>query len=213
MTDTIMQRLRTETRTWHEALEATAFSSALLNRTLPLERYVAQLAAYRIVLETLETQLAESADPTIVAVWRGELAKTHLVELDLEFFDTVPNTAIPVETLDVAQGFASSIRHHGSVDPASLLGFLYVMEGSTLGGLELAPHVRATFELEGSRGMAYYSSGDRARWAQFGARMNAAPTGRATQDSMLTTADIGYRWIADTIATLSRDDQPDSALR
>ena len=51
---TVVERPRTNTRDWHDALEATLFASAMLAGTLPIERYVGQLAAYRLVLTTLE---------------------------------------------------------------------------------------------------------------------------------------------------------------
>ncbi|MEU7768733.1 biliverdin-producing heme oxygenase [Nocardia sp. NPDC049190] len=199
----IMRRLRAETRSWHDALEATPFSIDLVGRTLPLRRYVGQLAAYRIILDTLETRLAGSADPIVAAVWCADLAKVPLLNEDLEFFAAVSADDIPAAVVCAAEQFAATISDYASKDPVSSLGFLYVMEGSTLGGLELAGHVRATFGLTDSRGLAYYSSGDRRRWAAYATRMNDALLDESQQRRVLETADEGYRAIAGTIAALS----------
>ncbi|WP_327113686.1 biliverdin-producing heme oxygenase [Nocardia sp. NBC_01730] len=206
----IMKRLRAETRAWHDALEATPFSLELLSRTLLLGRYVGQLRAYRIILDTLETRLADSDDPIVTAVWRSDLAKVPLLEQDLEFFDTVPADAIAATAITVADRFAAVISDCVTKDPVSLLGFLYVMEGSTMGGLELTPHVRATFGLADGRGLTYYSSGDRQRWTAFATRMDEAVVDEPLQQLVLAAADKGYRAIADTLAALSRPDREES---
>ena len=196
MTATIMRRLRDGTRAWHDALEATPFSLALLDRTLPLDRYVGQLAAYRIILDALETRLAGTDDETVAAVWRADLAKVPLLERDLAFFDM---GEFPTETLDVARQCAAAIDGQ---EPVALLGFLYVLEGSTLGALDLSWHVRATFDLTGEAGLAYYDSGDRGRWAGFTARMNAAVVCEPQQERVLDAAGTAYQWIAVTLTTL-----------
>lgn len=196
MTATIMRRLREETRTWHDALEATSFSLALRERRLPLDRYVGQLAAYRIILDALETRLAATDDETVAAVWRPDLAKVPLLDQDLRFFGA---GELPSETLDVAQRCAAAIHH---LDPVALLGFLYVLEGSTLGALDLSRHVRATYRLTGEDGLAYYGSGDRDRWAGFSARMNSALLREPVRERVLAAAGTAYQWIAVTLTTL-----------
>ncbi|MFD0361352.1 biliverdin-producing heme oxygenase [Nocardia sp. GCM10030253] len=206
----IMQRLRAETRAWHNALEATPFNLELLSRTLSLGRYVGQLRAYRIILDTLETRLAGSEDPIVTAVWRSELTKVPLLDQDLEFFDSVPADDITAAAVVVAERFADAIADRMTADPVSSLGFLYVMEGSTMGGLELTAHVRATFGLTDGRGLTYYNSGDRQRWAAMTTRMNDAVVDEPRQQLVLTAADTGYRAIADTLAALSRPDHEES---
>ncbi|MEU4342747.1 biliverdin-producing heme oxygenase [Nocardia sp. NPDC023852] len=203
----IMQRLRAETRAWHDALEATPFSLELLSRTLLLGRYVGQLRAYRIILDALETRLAGTDDPIVTAVWRADLAKVPLLDQDLAFFDTVPADDIAAAAITVADRFAAVISDRMTKAPVSLLGFLYVMEGSTMGGLELTPHVRATFGLVDGRGLTYYSSGDRQRWAAFATRMDEAVVDEPLQQLVLESADKGYRAIADTLGALSRPDR------
>jgi len=196
----VMRRLRAETRGWHDALEATPFSLALGNRTLPLDRYVGQLTAYRIILSTLETRLATTADATVAAVWHPDLTKMPLLDRDLAYFSQRPAGEFLAETVGVAERIAMAVDHR---EPAALLGFLYVFEGSTLGALELTQHVRAAFQLPDDHGLAYYTSGDRTRWAGFSARMDAALTHDPRQEDVLAAATTAYRWIADVLDTLS----------
>jgi heme oxygenase len=196
MTATIMGRLREETHTWHDALEATSFSLALQERRLPLDRYAGQLAAYRIILDALETRLSATDDEIVAAVWRPDLAKVPLLARDLEFFGA---SEFPSETLDVARRCAAAINN---LEPVALLGFLYVLEGSTLGALDLSRHVRATYDLTGDDGLAYYASGDRERWAGFSARMNAALVCEPVQERVVAAAGTAYQWVAVTLTTL-----------
>ncbi|OLZ69805.1 hypothetical protein AV521_15760 [Streptomyces sp. IMTB 2501] len=87
MTATATGRLRTGTRARHDALETTAFATALLAGSLPLDRYVAQLAAYRVVLRTLETELSHTTEPAVAGLWTAEdLRKVPLIERDLRHF-------------------------------------------------------------------------------------------------------------------------------
>ena len=64
---TVVERLRASTRDWHDALEATPFASAMLAGTLPIERYVGQLAAYRVVLAALASAMM---GPSFTRPWR-----------------------------------------------------------------------------------------------------------------------------------------------
>jgi len=61
--------------------------------------------------------------------------------------------------------------HLPKVDtPSTLLGCLYVLEGSTLGGLLLHRHFQQRFQIDANSGCAYYSGyGEetRAMWTQF----------------------------------------------
>ncbi|MFD4522352.1 biliverdin-producing heme oxygenase [Streptomyces sp. NPDC058470] len=81
-------------------------------------------------------------------------------------------------------------------DPRELLGFLYVMEGSTLGALMLRQFVTAAYRLHTTEGVAYYSSGDRDRWACFTARMNEAHSRPEDQERVIAAAQRAYHHIA-----------------
>jgi heme oxygenase len=203
---TVVDRLRASTRDWHDALEATPFASAMLTGTLPIERYVSQLAAYRVVLTALEDALSRVTDPSAESVWSPDLVKLPLVERDLAYFadlGTPPGSWAAEE----AEAFAAEIRQRAAASDLhtlpSILGYLYVMEGSTLGALVLHPYVTTAYRLPGTDGVAYYTSGDRARWARFTARMNQALTDPEAQDQVVAAAHSAYRHAAAITAALS----------
>ncbi|MEV5879726.1 biliverdin-producing heme oxygenase [Streptomyces sp. NPDC052101] len=203
MTATAVDHLRTGTRAWHDALEATGFATALLAGTLPLNRYVAQLAAYRVVLSALETELDRATDPAVAGLWAAEdLRKVSLIQRDLRHFAV--RGATPVRwPAAAAVAFAGEIRTAAVASPLSLLGFLYVLEGSTLGARYLSRYVTGAYGLHGTDGTAYYASGDRARWTRFTTRLNEALTDPSAQTRALAAAERAYRHTARITGALS----------
>ncbi|MFB6955799.1 biliverdin-producing heme oxygenase [Streptomyces sp. NPDC056309] len=202
MTATVVERLRASTRAWHDALENTGFATAMVAGTLPLDRYVGQLAAYRVVLDALEGELSRAASPSVDRVWSAELAKLPLIERDLRYFaesDVEPKPWAAGETA----AFAQEIRRTAASAPQALLGFLYVLEGSTLGGLVLRQYVTTAYRLRNADGVAYYGSGDRDRWARFTTRMNQALSEPEAQGRVITAAHRAYHHIAAITGALS----------
>ncbi|WP_416961725.1 biliverdin-producing heme oxygenase [Streptomyces sp. Agncl-13] len=190
---TVTRRLRNGTRAWHEALESTGFATAMLDGTLPLDRYVGQLAAYRLVLETLETELTGAGCPSVASVWSPDLVKLPLLERDLRHFATLGTAPEPGPA---AQEFAEEIRRTAATEPRELLGFLYVLEGSTLGAMFLCRYVTEAYRLTDGNGASYYGSGDRARWTAFTERLDRALGEPAVQERVLAAAERAYRHIA-----------------
>ncbi|MGY1500590.1 biliverdin-producing heme oxygenase [Streptomyces sp. QTS52] len=200
---TMVERLRTSTRDWHDALEATPFASAMIAGTLPVERYVGQLAAYRVVLAALEGELDRVTGPAADPVWSADLVKLPLVERDLAYFANL-GTASGPWAAEEGEAFAAEIRQRAEKsDLPALLGYLYVVEGSTLGALFLHPYVTAAYRLPGTDGVAYYTSGDRDRWARFTSRMNQALAEPEAQDQVVAAARVAYRHTAAITGALS----------
>jgi len=199
MTATLLERLRSSTRACHDALGATGFSAAMLAGTLPLDRYVGQLAAYRPVLATLEDELSRATCPAVGSVWSPDLVKLPFIDRDLRYFAESGTLPRPWAAAEAAV-FAREIRRTAADEPRELLGFLYVFEGSTLGALILRPHVTEAYRLGDTGGAAYYGSGDRARWAGFTARLNAALADSEAQHLVLEAAHRAY----DHVAVISR---------
>lgn len=191
---TVTQRLRSGTRAWHEALERTGFATAMLAGTLPLGRYVGQLAAYRAVLSALEAELTRATCPSVAAVWSPDLVKLPLLERDLRHF-AAARGAVP-EPGPAAEEFVGEIRRTAATEPRELLGFLYVLEGSTLGAMFLCRYVTEAYRLTDGNGASYYGSGDRTRWAAFTGRLDRALGEPAGQERVLAAAERAYRHIA-----------------
>ncbi|WP_371660146.1 biliverdin-producing heme oxygenase [Streptomyces sp. NBC_00280] len=200
---TVVERLRTSTRDWHDALEATPFASAMIAGTLPVERFVGQLAAYRVVLAALEGELSRVEDSSTDSVWSADLGKLPFIERDLAYFASLGTVPGPW-AVEEGEAFAAEIRKRAQEsDLPALLGFLYVMEGSTLGALFLHPYVSAAYRLPGTDGVAYYTSGDRDRWARLTARMDKALPDPEVQEQVVEAARLAYRHTAAITGALS----------
>ncbi|MCX4780680.1 biliverdin-producing heme oxygenase [Streptomyces sp. NBC_01264] len=199
---TVVERIRTGIRGRHAELEGTPFSTAMLAGTLPLDRYVDQLAAYRKVLEALEAELSRATGPCVTSVWSADLVKLPLIDRDLMHFaeDGVFPASVAAGPADA---FVREIRAAAASDPRALLGFLYVLEGSTMGGMILRRCVAEAYGLCDTDGVAYYASGDRERWARFTARLNAALPGPGEQDGVIAAAGRAYHHIAAISVALS----------
>ncbi|MGC9538463.1 biliverdin-producing heme oxygenase [Streptomyces sp. UG1] len=223
MTATAAERLRAATRAWHDALESCGFALALRDGTLPLDRYVGQLAAFRGVWEALEAELAGLAEPAepaelphatcpeIAHVWSPDLVKVPLLDADLRHF-TASGVVPPPLAAEATRAFADEIRRTSAAHQPELLGFLYVLEGSTLGALSLRPLVRAAYGL-GTEGVAYYGSGDRDRWARLTARLNETLTDPALQSRVIAAAERAYRHMALVTWALSAGPGPGRVTR
>ncbi|MFW5810749.1 MAG: biliverdin-producing heme oxygenase [Thermodesulfobacteriota bacterium] len=172
----MMTRLKEETQEYHSRLESSPFFQALMEHRLPLECYLDQLRALAVIHGILETEIAASTDDRVLSVWEEELKKLPLLQEDLSFFE--PRTGSDsAASIEAAQQMVKNIRLRGIEKPVALLGYLYVLEGSTLGNSMHRPDISATFHLEGLNGCRYYSSylnDVRSHWIRFSEKMDAA---------------------------------------
>jgi heme oxygenase len=174
--DQIMKRLKEETKDYHAKLESLPYFNALIAHTLPLECYVSQLRALSIIHGVLENEIAKGENSTLAAVWDDDLRKLPLLEKDLSFFEhrVILDAESPVEA---ALKMTHKIRLRKIENPVTLLGYLYVLEGSTLGNRMHRPDISKTFHLEEFNGCHYYASYLEqvpSHWKLFGDKMNAA---------------------------------------
>jgi heme oxygenase len=162
----ILARLRAATAADHAAIEA---ALDVMRPDLTLPRYIALLARFYGFYEPWEAA-AGRIDATAAVV--AERRKVPMLERDLQAL------GFSVETMAALPRCATlpSLQNEYEV-----LGSMYVIEGSTLGGQHVARHVRATLPLPPGVGIAFFSSyGERvgARWREFqGHLRRAAHTG------------------------------------
>jgi len=186
----IMDRLREETKEYHSKLESLPYFGALIHHTLPLECYVSQLRALAVVHGVMETAIAASTDERVLAVWDDGLKKSPLLEQDLAFFAhrVAPAAAT---SIDAALAMAGKIRLRQAENPVTLLGYLYVFEGSTLGNSMHRPDISATFHLNNLEGCRYYASyRDQVQnsWQRFMEKMNRALDDSSVHDALIEAA-------------------------
>ena len=199
-----MARLRAETREDHVATEAIPFSSAILTGGLPRASYAAQLAAYLPIHDALEMAIASAPHAAIRSVWGPDMHRVQLLRSDLDALGA-STTDLPPATRARAEAFAEWIRQRAHASPIALLGVLYVLEGSTLGGALLSRRLAASFRLEDD-GLRYYTPYGRhpkPHWTAFSARMNAAVTDQAEMAQVIDAARETFVRIGEILVTLS----------
>ena len=197
-----MSRLRAETRAQHEATEAIPFSTAIIGGVLPRASYAAQLAALLPVHRALETAIASRLHPSYETVWSDDMLRIPLLEADLDELGVTEDEARMARP--EATEMALWIESLAARDPVAILGVLYVLEGSTLGGAVLRRHLASAFGLTDA-GLRYYSPygiHPKPHWVAFSQRMDAA----------VTDADDGDRVVAAASETFVRIGRILSAL-
>ncbi len=170
----IIETLKAETAAYHAKLESLPYFSELIAHRLPLECYVNQLRALSIIHSVLEDQIAASVNEQIVGVWEDGLRKLPLLMHDLHFFEPrISSDNTP--SIEAALIITKKIRLRSVERPLFILGYLYVMEGSTLGNYMHQPDITKSYhldELDGSRYYSSYKDKVKTRWQQFVAKMN-----------------------------------------
>lgn len=210
----IMDRLKKETQANHSKLESLPYFGALMAHRLPLECYVNQLRALAIIHGVLENEIANAEDQHLMAVWDDEFRKLPLLEQDSAFFK--PRVALSAASSNqAALAMADKIRLRRVENPLSLLGYLYVLEGSTLGNRMHRPDISKTFHLEGLTGCAYYASyGDQVQshWSRFSRNVNAAITDESFHDAIIQAAHEAFAGLERLYTALFPLDETEKSL-
>jgi len=174
-------RLRRETRSEHDAIEA---ALNLSSESLTLDAYRRTLQRFYGYCRPLEDAIFA------VGGWErgsGDLdgrRKTPSLELDLR------TLGVDLESLPLCHQLPQ-------IDSAaSAFGGLYVMEGATLGGQFISRHVQqvlgVTFE---TGGRFFHGYGERtgSMWQKFRTALDAFATTQETQDHVVMTAQQTFR--------------------
>ena len=172
----LVDHLRSVTWHRHEKFEKVPFVIAMTNGTLPLESYLGQLRGLAVILSTLEQALAQSRSPLIVLLRPLLTSRFKMLCDDLSFFahNMAPDI---VPAIKMALDFSRQIRTDVGESPDKLLGYLYVLEGTTRGNQVHLPDIVNCFKLTDERGVSFYRGYGEAtetHWEEFRSVMNEA---------------------------------------
>ena len=134
-----LERLRLETAPDHELVEQ---SVPLMDEGLSRDTYVACLRKLHGVVAAWENWAAANA-PAWIHPYLANRQRAQLLRLDLIWFGADHSDQQRPTLPEIA-------------DASSLLGAMYVMEGSTLGGQLIARHVERVLNLVPGQGDAYF---------------------------------------------------------
>jgi len=186
----IMTRFKEETKEYHAKLESLPYFNGLIKHQLPMECYVNQLRTLSVIHGVLESEIADARDSRLSAIWDDQLRKLPLLRKDLAFFKprVIPDDNTATEA---ALAMTEKIRLRKIENPLTLLGYLYVFEGSTLGNSMHRPDITATYHLNGMEGCHYYSSYQeevRTHWNHFSHKVNSTVSDPGLYDAVIEAA-------------------------
>lgn len=162
----VMERLKESTTALHKAAEEHPFQQAMIRGRLSVAAYVNYLSQMLAVHGALEAAMRKHASVSAVrSVVRPHHFREHLLLEDIAILGAEPEAPLPATS-----EFMAEMQQAIELEPISLLGFLYVLEGSTNGSKFIAKSVKRSLKLDGGRGTAYLNPhGDKQteRWAAF----------------------------------------------
>ena len=200
---TLMDRLKSETGKAHADTEAIPFNACIMSGLMPQARYAGQLSCWHRLHVALEDALSASTNTRVQAVWQDTTPRVPLLALDLQWH---PDADVPGEAQQATSSMITWIESFASSDPVRLLGVLYVLEGSTLGGMILRKSIAGMYGIEGDEGLAYYSAHGKEvmpNWMLFKARMNSSITCSEEQDRIVDTACSTFEHVGHVLRGLS----------
>ncbi|OJW84961.1 MAG: hypothetical protein BGO69_10480 [Bacteroidetes bacterium 46-16] len=156
--EAFLDKLRSATGPMHRALEATALSQALQKDDLPVAAYASYLAYMASIVACCEQELFPLLSNIIPDL--AQRRKLPLLEQDLALLGSV--VALP--TVPAYRGLPEEMG------TGFALGYLYVVEGSVLGGRVLLKHIEKCLGYnaqEGARFFAGYGAATGPMWRSF----------------------------------------------
>jgi len=182
---TLLKRLRDETHGQHAALEA---QLPLLDETLTREVYGRLLGRFWGYYAPLEELVLDSMHALVLSLDYSTRLKTPLLEIDLKYLGLrtreLPRCLVLPALAEVPE----------------LLGCLYVIEGSTLGGQVITQRLAAHLALNGDAGGAFfggYGAATGSHWREFGSFLTATALVLDRDDAVVAGANATFRTLAD----------------
>jgi heme oxygenase len=186
---TLLERLKIETREAHDRIE----------NAIDLDRRIASREAYRDLLIRFHgfhrAWESEAADKAPDPAFFQSRCKTQLLARDLEALGLKSDDIIRLPQCRSLMPLPA---------PEAVLGSMYVVEGSTLGGTIIAREVKNRLGLTAETGCAYFRSYGRdvaAMWKSFGTMLLEASSPEA-DDVIVETAQktftVMHDWLCET---------------
>lgn len=194
----VMEALRTRTTEHHERAERHALQKALATGRLARPAYVENIAQMMFLHRELEDQLRRlrENDPRIGVIVSDSRFHSETFSAELRFLGLGAGLEQPLP--DVV-ALIEELRALAARSPLAALGMLYVLEGSTNGGVFIAKAASRAYGLTGPEGVKWlnpYGEGQRPAWIAFKQSMDAAGFTAAEIELMVSAA----RWMFDAVS-------------
>lgn len=197
-------RLKSETHDQHIRAERHPVQHSLVGGRTTTAEYIRYLEQMHHMHEGFERALrrAAAANPTVGAFVQEHHYRLPQLRQDLAFFQ-VTDPAGPSEG---TQRFTAWVDDLATSDPLSLIGVLYVLEGSTNGGRFIARALRRALSLSDGGGTAFFDPHGETqseRWGAFKRTLDQLALPDATQDAIVAAASRTFDAIVDIMDCLA----------
>ena len=142
--DTALAELRLTTRAEHDRIE----QILRLHEPMSLERYAAIIGGFDAFLRAWEPRI-HAALPERLQSWFRPRRRGGFANADVEWLRDVADIEPP-------EPAAAMVAALPLVEISQVLGSLYVIEGSALGGRVIAPQLKRALGLDQGRGATYF---------------------------------------------------------
>ena len=204
----IMDRLRSETRPHHDKAEQNGFGVMVMEGGLQMPHYVEHLEAWQRMLGHLEASLRNCHDEVVTKTWHEGLVKETILRRDLDQL-APEGVTLSEETKLAVQAFSEYVDHLTKETPRGLLGVLYVLEGSTMGGSVMKSRIATQLNLVVDEpGLLYYSCyGNQVgvRFKEFRLRMGGSVDGSGSEEMILEAAGRTFELVGDILRAIAGD--------
>lgn len=203
-------QLKSKTREVHRQLEHLPFFSALQKNDLRVEAIVTHLRSLAIIHAVVERRLKESLvdqrlqekNECLGPLWNSVMAKLPLLLADLRLVDKgSPFVILPA--IQKALALAAELLRK-SEDSLTLLGSLYVLEGSQMGGLYLRKSFARALQVE-ETSLSYfgcYGSKTAEIWQEFVKKINQLNLNPSDSEKVVQGAVLVFEGIFEIISAL-----------
>ena len=185
---TLAIRLQTALRDLHTQIEQLPLAQAMANGTIGREEYGRLLSQLRYVHRALEAVLPERKE--FESIYQPSMARASDLLTDLAALGLL---GAAQRVLPQTRVFAEEISGPWARSPASLLGCLYVLEGSRMGSMVLAPRLAKALGVAmlPGQGLDYHIRELERRpmlWRQFKTALEALPFAHDQADLLVDAA-------------------------
>lgn len=192
---TILNRLKTETNSLHRQIEENEYAAAIMNNSLTMDQYKEYLIKFHGFVKPVEERLSVFNRPSGTALNDASRNKTDWLERDL--------LALGLDELEI-KGLPQCRELPNLSTRARVLGCLYVLEGSTLGGQMITRKLSQYLPIVPDHNGHYfngYGTQTKERWQEFREELTGAADGPDAADQMIQAAQETFvllnRWIGE----------------
>lgn len=186
----LMERLKEDTRQAHDSAEGSKLQSELANGTIPLETYKQYLGQIYLIHRALERGIKSNiANCPII---RNSLSDSHYQESFLSSdLSALGVKGEEIKPMPSTRAVMEKIEKQSRECPAALLGYHYVLLGSKHGGKYVAKRLQERFNFEDGIGCKYfdpYGQTFMPLWLEFKKQMNESECSDNEQEQIICAA-------------------------